>query len=210
MKYEWRKKDKDIYLPKKMEIKDIPTMQYLTVKGAGIPGDELFAECVGALYAVSYALKMNLKNKEGFYDYTVFPLEGIWDLNEEGRKLYSEGISIVELKHLMTYTLMVRQPEFITEELFTEYRDIAYSKKKNEKILELKLETIDEGEVCQFIHIGSYDSEPETFRQMEEYAKESGYERAEKTHKEIYISDPSKVAPEKLKTTLKFKVKRSL
>ena len=69
MKYEWRKKDKSSYLPKSIEVKHIPNMNFITIEGVGSPAGEMFTECVGALYAVSYALKMNLKNKEGFYDY---------------------------------------------------------------------------------------------------------------------------------------------
>ena len=182
MKYEWRKKDKNMYLPKSMEVVHIPKFNYITIEGQGTPAGDMFTECVGALYGISYALKMNLKNKEGFYDYTVFPLEGIWDLTEEGRNLYSQGASIVDIKQHMKYKLMIRQPEFVSDKIFFEHQKSAYSKKKEESINRVKLEQIEDGFVCQMLHIGSYDSEPESFKSMEEYCNEQGYQRIEKTH----------------------------
>lgn len=208
MKYEWRKKDSDIYLPKKIQIIDLPKMKYLTIDGAGVPGDDAFAGCVGALYAISYALKMNLKNREGFYDYTVFPLEGFWDLDEVGRKKYSDGEDVINLKGHMVYTMMIRQPEFVTTELFEEFKQMAYDKKKDPNILNVCLKEIEEGLNAQMIHIGSYNDEPASFKTMEEYVLAQGYRRVSKLHKEIYISDPSRVPVEKLKTTIRFKVER--
>ncbi len=94
----------------------------------------------------------------------------------------------------------------MTDALFESIKQTAFEKKKNPKILKTKLVTSKESNVCQTIHLGSYDSEPATFKLMEEYTEEQGYSRLSKTHTEIYISDPRRVSPEKLKTTLRFDI----
>lgn len=212
MKYEWRKKEKELYIPKERPmVIDVPVMNYLSISGTGGPGSEEFTECVGALYALSYGLKMTLKKDpiiDGHYDYTVFPLEGIWDLSEEGRQLYRDGVEAIDLKVHMTYTVMIRQPDFITPEVFETIRAMVLKKKKvSPRVNQVAFGPISEGKAVQMLHVGSYDDEPASFDLMEAYAKEMGLERVDKTHKEIYLSDPSKVAVQKLKTTLRFWVK---
>ncbi len=208
MKYEWRKKDKTLYLPKnEPTIIDVPTIRYLTVTGEGNPNSEGFAECVGALYGISYGIRMMPKSgvtPEGYFEYTVFPLEGIWGFTEEGIAKYKEGSSIVEMKDYFTYKVMIRQPDFVTDALVEQVRSVAYEKKKNERILDVQFETINEGRAVQMMHLGPYDDEPASFARMEAFAKDQGLKRIGKNHKEIYLSDPSRVEPEKLKTTLRF------
>ena len=138
---------------------------------------------------------------EGYFEYTVFPLEGIWDLDEEGRKL-----DYLNKDHLV-YKLMIRQPDFVTEELFQYAVEAVKKKKPDLQLDKVKFETIEEGLCVQAMHTGSYDTEPETFALMEHYCSQYNLERIEKIHKEIYISDARKTAPEKLKTVLRFKVK---
>jgi hypothetical protein len=210
MKYEWRKKDKTLYLPKVVpSIIDVPEMTYLMISGAGNPNSESFSQDVSALYAVTYGIRMAPKKKieiPGYFEYTVFPLEGLWDLTKEGRRLYQEGHSVTELKDYLVYTVMIRQPDFVTQELFESIRQTTYEKKKNTRILNVERKTYREGLCCQMLHLGSYDDEPKTFAEMERRMLEQGYQRKSKQHKEIYLSDPSKVAPEKLKTTLRFSI----
>ena len=210
MKHEWRKKEKTLYLPKNQPtILEIPPLTFLTIEGEGNPNSPVFSDCVGALYALSYGIKMSYKGDNqipGFFDYTVYPLEGVWNLNEEGRKLYQEGTPVIELKDYLTFKVMIRQPDFVTEDVFNQFQQLVYKKKKNDKVLEIKREVINEGMVCQMLHIGSYDDEPASFKLMEEYCETQGYKRLTKEHREIYLSDPSKVAPEKLKTTIRFQV----
>jgi len=211
MKHEWRKKEKELYLPKnKPTIIDIPKCKYLTIEGKGNPNDDEFKTCVSALYALSYGIKMGIKGDKikDYTDYTVYPLEGFWDLSDEGRVLYEKGATVTELKDYLVYKLMIRQPDFITDEVFNKFKDIVYKKKKDEAIQKVIFEVIDEGLSCQMLHIGSYDSEPESFRIMEEYCIQEGYTRASKKHKEIYITDPQRVTPDKLKTTIRFKIKK--
>lgn len=208
MKYEWRKKDKGLYLPKtEPVVMEIPTMNYLKVEGVGNPDSEAFSQCVAALYALSYGIRMAPKKgyaPEGYYEYTVFPLEGIWSLNDEGKMKYREGACIVELKDDMTYTMMIRQPEFVTSEVVEAIRPDVLRKKKSPRTGDVRFESLTEGKCVQMMHIGSYDDEPASFDRMEAYASEARLVRKGKEHKEIYLSDPSKAAPEKLKTTLRF------
>lgn len=212
MKYEWRKKDKHIYLPKnKPEIIELKPQNYLTIKGQGNPNTEQFQKCVQALYQVSYAIKMSYKtdtNIEGYYDYTVFPLEGFWTLSEDGVKKYQEGTKVIDMMEELVFHIMIRQPDFVTSNWVEHFKEVAHKKKPNNLIKNLKLESIKEGLSCQMLHIGPYKTEDESFKIMEDYCVQNGYERLTKEHKEIYISDPSRVAPEKLKTTIRFKVKK--
>ena len=102
---------------------------------------------------------------------------------------------------------MIRQPDFV-DEAYAKFIVEEVKKNKPHALLnEIKFEEIEEGKVVQILHVGSYDSEVESFKIMEEFAKEKGFERAEKIHKEIYLSDARKVEAEKLKTILRFKVK---
>lgn len=208
MKLEWRKLEKNIYLPKtEPTFIVIPKMQYLTLNGEGNPNSELFSKKVGALYAMAYGIRMLNKSgsiPEGYVEYTVYPLEGIWDLNQKGREASQQGESILDLKDQLVYTVMIRQPEFVTSSLVESIREKVMKKNDNPFIKDVQLEMLDEGESIQMTLIGPYDAEPASFEQMEQYARSIGKKRKSKTHKEIYISDPSKVAAEKLKTTLRF------
>ncbi|MFC5542905.1 MAG: GyrI-like domain-containing protein [Bacilli bacterium] len=203
-KFEWKKQLKELYLPSTQPtIIDVPTMKFFTIDGKGNPNEKPFQEHIEILYALSYAIRMMPKKgitPEGYYEYTVFPLEGHWDLDEEGRtKDYLD-------KNHLVYKLMIRQPDFVTEELFQYARDTVKKKKPNLDVDQVRFETITEGLCVQAMHIGSFDDEWKTFERMESYCAENNVKRAEKTHKEIYISDPRKTAPEKLKTVLRFKV----
>jgi hypothetical protein len=203
-KFEWRKQLKELYLPKNQPtIIVIPAMNYFTIKGSGNPNSERFKENIETLYALSYAIRMMPKKgitPEGYYEYTVFPLEGIWDLDEEGRKL--EYLS----KDHFVYKLMIRQPDFLTEELFHYVINRVKEDKPDLHLDNVKFEMMKEGLCVQVMHNGSYDNEPETFALMEQFCSQNNLKRLEKTHKEIYISDARKIAPEKLKTVLRFKI----
>ncbi|MCQ4924483.1 GyrI-like domain-containing protein [Tissierella carlieri] len=204
MKYEWRKQDKNLYLSKsKPEVIDVPAMNYFMIDGKGNPNDPSFSDYIEALYSLSYAVRMSYKSEivpEGYYEYTVFPLEGIWDLAEEARD--KEFLD----KNKLIYTLMIRQPEFVTEKLARDIIERVKIKKSNKLLDKVKFNSIHEGLCVQMMHIGSYDDEPKSFRIMEEYCMANGLIRKEKTHREIYISDFRKTQPEKLKTVLRFKV----
>jgi hypothetical protein len=205
-KHEWRKSEKEIYLPKtKPVIIDIPEFKYFSVRGEGDPNKEVFGEYIGALYSLSYGVSMSYKKgiePKGFYNYTVYPLEGVWDLKEEAKKVFDEGWS----KDDLIFDAMIRQPDFVTQEFFESIREQTKVKKPNKHLDEVELLSIKEGKCCQMMHIGSYDDEAQSFEKMEIFCKEQGLERAAKTHREIYLSDPRKTEPDKLKTVLRFKV----
>lgn len=207
MKHEWRKKEKTVYLPKnKPEIIDVPEYQFVTISGEGNPNSAHFADYIAALYSLSYAIKMTLKKADNppqnYVDYTVYPLEGVWDISDEAKKNFSGAIN----KDDLVFTLMIRQPDFVDQAFFEEMLALT-KKKKPQKLLEqLQFEKITEGKCIQMLHIGSYDSESESFSLMEAFAEKEGLKRVSKIHREIYLSDFRKVAEEKLKTVLRFGV----
>ena len=171
--------------------------------GKGNPNQEGFRTDVEALYTLSYGIRMLPKKgvtPEGFVEYTVFPLEGIWDLDEEGRKMKE-----LNKDHLI-YKLMIRQPEFVTEDLFQKVLETARKKKPDLPLERVKFETWEDGLCVQMMYVGSYDEEPKTFRVMEQFCKNENLVRTDLTHKEIYITDPRKTSPEKAKTVLRFQV----
>ena len=128
MKYEWRKKEKEYYLPKsKPEVVDIKEFKFIQLSGEGNPNSEGFSEAIGVLYLLAYAIKMMPRNGidiDGYYDYVVYPLEGLWDLKEEAR-----GKEVLD-KDKLVYTLMIRQPDFVTEEVFNKAMEIVKKKKR--------------------------------------------------------------------------------
>lgn len=206
MKYEWRKDAKGLYLPKAQpEMITVPPQKYFTLRGQGNPNNDQFAEEVGVLYALSYAIKMMPKNNitpEGYFEYTVFPLEGIWDLAEEARGLDSLD------KDKLIYTIMIRQPDFVTDDIARMAIDKTKQKKPHRLYDKVRFESIEDGLCVQMMHIGPYDSEPESFAKMEAYCRENNLKRKSLTHREIYISDARRTPPEKQKTVLRFKVEK--
>lgn len=209
MKHEWRKNEKDIYLPKnKPAIIDIPAFKYFTIEGEGNPNSDHFPGYIAALYALSYAIKMSYKKglePDSYFDYTVYPLEGVWDLKEEAKKNYNGELN----KDDLVFKLMIRQPGFVDEAFFQKMLAITKEKKPHELLDYVKFESIKEGTCIQMMHLGSYDNEPASFNVMEAFATENGWKRISKKHREIYLTDARKVAPEKFKTVLRFKVKKS-
>lgn len=208
MKYEWRKKEKEYYIPKeKPQLVEIPEFKYFTLKGQGNPNTEAFKECIGVLYSLSYAIRMMPKNgitPEGYFEYTVYPLEGIWDLTEEGR--LEETLNKDEL----VYKLMIRQPDFVTEEVVNIAMEIVKKKKPHPLLEKVEFESIKEGLCVQMLHVGPYDDEPRTFSVMKEFCVENNLEIKTLAHKEIYLSDFRKTEASKLKTVLRYLVNPQL
>lgn len=207
MKHEWKKQAKELYLPsKKPHIINIPEFKFLTIKGKGDPNtSEEFSEAIGALYSFSYTIKMLPKKgivPEGYFDYVVFPLEGVWDL-PEGTK----GFDKMNKSELI-YTIMIRQPDFVTEELFKDVYETVKKKKDNPRLDEVSFVSMEDGMCVQMLHIGEFDNEAKSFALMDEFCIENGLQRTEKSHREIYISDFRKTKPENLKTVLRYKVEK--
>lgn len=204
MKYEWKKEEKEIYLPKtKPTIVEVPASKYFCIKGKGNPNDEDFSNRIGVLYTMSYAVRMMPKNgyiPYGYYEYTVYPLEGLWTLTEEGRK--SNTLN----KNELLYKIMIKQPDFVNEEVFLKALNISKKKKSNPLLNEVTLETIEDGLSVQILHIGSYDTEPVSFNKMNQYIKKNNLKIKTLVHREIYLSDVRKVEQEKLKTVLRYMI----
>lgn len=206
MKHEWRKHEKEIYLPKKgPQLIDVPKLSYFMIEGAGNPNSDEFAKNIEVLYLLSYAVRMSYKTDfvpKDYFEYTVYPLEGIWDISEKAKLTYDGTLDKDEL----VYKLMIRQPDFLTKEFADEFMLRIKDKKKNDKIDDVKFIKLDEGKCIQMLHLGSYDKEKETFDIMEKYCEDNGMERLSNVHKEIYLSDARKVSAEKLKTVLRFSI----
>ena len=203
-KIDYKKDFKKLYMPKnKPEIIEIPKIKFALVEGQGDPNGEEFSKAIEALYSFSYAVKMSYKSNdvpEDYYEYTVFPLEGVWDLIDKSKPPTD--------KNNLSYTIMIRQPDFLTEELFEKFKMATIKKKPNPNLEKLEFKEIEEGLCCQMMHLGSYDSEPESFSLMEDFCKGNGIIRLSKIHREIYISDPRKAQPEKMKTVLRFQCRK--
>ncbi len=164
--------------------------QYFQIEGKGKPGCEAFIEAVGALYAVAYTTKMRHK-KETSVDYTVAKLEAIWP-----------KIPATRDSDDWQWKLMIRVPNFITEQQRQKSIDALIAKKKPESVRDVQLIEFDEGECVQMLHIGPYEDEPETCDIMAAYAAENG-RKISGFHHEIYLSDPRRVEPARLKTILR-------
>ncbi|WNQ12175.1 GyrI-like domain-containing protein [Paenibacillus aurantius] len=201
-KVDYKKDYKHLYLPKTVpEIVDVPGMPFFMVNGSGDPNGEEFAKVTEALYSLSYAVRMSYKSSDvpaGYYEYTVFPLEGIWDLVDRTKPPTD--------KSNLKYTMMIRQPDFVTEELFGRFLEQAMRKKSNPFLKKVRFEQAEDGLSCQMMHKGSFDEEPESFVRMEAFCTEQGFIRSSKIHREIYLSDPRKTEAAKLKTVLRFPV----
>ena len=179
------------------EIVEIEEGKFLTIEGKGAPGGKEFQAKVGALYSLAYGIKMLMK-KEG-KDFTVAKLEGLWWVDSD--KPYYEVP-----REEWCWKLLIRQPEFIISEIIEKARQEVIKKKKLELVNGVNFEKIKEGKCVQILHIGPYSTEPESLEKMYNLMKEKGLVY-NGFHHEIYISDPRKVAPEKMKTILRQPVK---
>jgi hypothetical protein len=209
--FDFKKEYKDLYQPKnKPSIINVPPMRFIMVDGKGDPNiSPLYKSALETLYALSYSIKMSkmgAARPDGYFDYVVPPLEGLW---------WFDGIpfdgSVIGRKDEFSWVMMIRQPEFVTPEVFKAAK-VSLSKKKPEIDTSVaRLEDFEEGLCAQVMHFGSYDNEPPTIAALDEFIKTNGY-RTEmsglRQHHEIYLNDPRKTAPEKLKTVIRHPIVR--
>ena len=207
--FDFKKEFKEFYLPaSKPSLVTVPVMNYLAVRGKGNPNEEdgEYKQAIEQLYGIAYTLKMSYKSEyriDGFFEYVVPPLEGLW-WAENGRVDYAH-------KDGFCFISMIRLPDFVTE------KDVHWAiseatKKKKANFSRVEFLCYDEGLCVQCMHIGSYDDEPATIKSMIDYAESQGYEIAlseHRRHHEIYLGDPRKTAPEKLKTVIRYPIKRT-
>lgn len=202
MKYEWKKNEKNLYgVKQKPQLIDVPTAYYIMIKGEGNPNESDFSNRVSALYSLAYGIKIlfkNMKKEELEYsDFTVFPLEGIWEKSDD------EEFD----KNKLKYTIMIKQPYFITKEIFELAFEKVKKKKPNELYDEVSFDCIESKKAIQILHIGSFDTEIESFEKLDNFANEMNLERSEKLHTEIYLNNKNRTAEDKLKTILRYNVK---
>ncbi len=198
-KMDLKKQYRQYYNPsgKTPVILEIPAMQFLMVNGEGNPNTaQSYRDAVEALYAASYTLKFMMKKEHGV-DYTVMPLEGLWWGTPMGQTRFSEAD-----KDLFKWTAMIMQPDFITPELMEEAIRRVAAKKMLAAAHRLRFESFEEGLAVQILYFGPYDQEGPTIERMHQFAFDQGYALAGKHH-EIYLGDPRRTAPEKLKTVLR-------
>jgi hypothetical protein len=190
---------KDEYVaPKKPALVETKPASYLTVDGQGEPGGELFQARIGALYGMAYTIKMT--SKFAGRDYVVCKLEGQWWSDEFGGDFSKVPMDKWQWK------LLILTPDFIGEKELQQAADVLTKKGKSPDVNLVKLETMDEGLCVQMLHVGPYNKEGETVRVMNAFAEEQGL-ALHGLHHEIYLSDPRRVAPERLRTILRHPVK---
>lgn len=185
-------------------ILEVPKLKYITIEGQGNPNKLDFQLNVEALYAISYAIKMSYKKPNppmGYVEYTVYPLEGEWDLIDKTKPSTD--------KDNYQYKLMIQQPDFVNQDVFKRFYEAVLEKKDNPKLKKLQFEEIEDGLCCQIGHIGPFENEPQSFEKIHHFLKNHGLNRVSKKHKEIYLSDPRKTEPSKLKTLLRVKIQRT-
>ena len=210
MAFDFKKEYKEFYMPKgKPEIVDVPKANFVAVRGKGDPNEEggAYQKAMNILYSVAYTLKMSYKTDyriEGFFEYVVPPLEGFW---------WQEDVDGVDYsaKSTFCWISLIRLPDFITKKDFDWAVETATKKKKLDCSLAEFL-TVEEGLCVQIMHTGSYDNEPATVALMDQYLAENGYENDfsdTRMHHEIYLSDPRKSDPCKLKTVIRHPVRKA-
>ncbi|MBR6407888.1 MAG: GyrI-like domain-containing protein [Clostridia bacterium] len=210
MAFDFKKEYREFYVPKtKPSIINIPPMNFIAVRGKGDPNaeDGDYKRALEMLYGVAYTIKMSKKGDhriEGYFDYVVPPLEGLW--RQDG----SDGIDFSR-KDDFGWISLIRLPGFVTEADFDWAIRQAALKKKSD-FSRAEFFAYDEGLCVQCMHIGPYDDEPATVARMNEFVREQGYETdisGKRLHHEIYLSDPGRTAPEKLKTVIRHPIRRT-
>jgi hypothetical protein len=207
---DFKKEYKDLYMPKdKPMLLDVPSMNFIMVDGTGDPNPDknpAFQQSVELLYGLSYAIKMSKmkgNQPEGYYEYVIPPLEGLWWIEE--------GTFSFEKRDNWLWTLMIRQPEFVSEDVFNWACQELIRKKPVLSSHKARFDAFSEGLCVQAMHIGPYSTEPETMKKIEEFLLSEGFKdrlKKDGKHHEIYISDPNKCKPESMKTVLRHPVEK--
>ena len=197
-KVDYKEKLKYLYKPsaKKVEIVNVPKMNFLMIDGQGDPNtSQSFREAVESLYAVSYTIKFMVKKGNLAVDYGVMPLEGLWWADDMSK--FS-----VERKNEWKWTLMILQPEIVTKKLVSEATRQVREKKNPPALAKLRFEPFSEGKAAQTMHIGPFSEEGPTVQRVHALIEANG-SRLRGKHHEIYLSDIRKAAPEKWKTIIR-------
>lgn len=208
MPFDYKKECKEFYMPpKKPTFVDVPPMNYLAVRGRGNPNDENgeYKASIELLYGIAYTLKISYKTDykiAGFFEYVVPPLEGFW---------LQDGMPDIDYsqKDHFHFISLIRVPDFIAKEDFDWAVSEATIKKKKD-FSKVEFLSYHEGLCVQCLHLGPYDDEPITIEAMQEFTVKNGFVldiNETRYHHEIYLSDPRKAKPEKLKTVIRHPIK---
>jgi len=180
-------------------IVEVPEMAFLMIDGIGDPNTSAaFHAAVEALYAASYGLKFAIKRAPSGIEHVVMPLEGLWQV--PGATGYPDGGP-----DAWAWTLMIKQPDEVTPELAAEAIHEAAVRKPLPAATKLRLERFEEGRAAQVLYVGPFDQERSTIERLMDFIREQGFAPSGRHH-EIYLSDPSRTAPEKLKTIIRHPV----
>lgn len=204
MKYEWRKQERELYgAGKTPTLVSVPVQKFIMISGRGDPNAVDFSERVAVLYSLAYAIKAGYKtavkqgSQEDIEDYTVYPLEGVWKQKRGGALIKDE----------LEYTIMIRQPDFITEETVNAALERVKVKKPHPLLEEVRFDAMQGGKCIEILHIGAFDDEPASFAKMDRFAQENNLERMGSCHREIYLNHANRVEKSRLKTILRYTVK---
>ncbi|MCD4733553.1 GyrI-like domain-containing protein [bacterium] len=198
-KLDMKKELKQLYKPTAKQgftIVEVPPLSYLMIDGAGDPNtSEEYQQAMEALYGLSYSLKFMLKKRPEFPAFSIMPLEGLWWAKDM-------EVFMQEDKESWLWTMMIAQPDFITTEMVIEASEILRKKKDVPALDLLRFDRYEEGTSAQILYLGAYADEAPTIKAMHEFIETEGYQRRGKHH-EIYLGDPRRVPPERLKTILR-------
>lgn len=200
MKHEWKKHEKEIYGAKKVPaLVNVPLQKFIMISGKGNPNDTDFSDRVFALYSLAYAIKMENKSVtilRAIDDFSVYPLEGVWKQKEDTELV----------KEKLEYTIMIRQPDFITEDMVRAALERVKVKKPSLFYEEIRFDTMQDGKCVEILHTGAFDDENVSFEKMDEFTKKNGLKRTKSYHREIYLNNAKRVEKSKLKTILRYSV----
>jgi hypothetical protein len=203
-KIDLKKEMKHLYRPSKAKftVVDVPEMDFLMIDGHGDPNTSpVYQAAVEALYGVAYAVKFMLKEDPEIDDYVVPPLEGLWWVEDMSQFSMDD-------KDAWSWTMMVMQPTWVTPDLVEEARAEAGRKKDLPALSRLRFAPYHEGLSVQILYVGPYQEEGPTIARMHTFAEEQGYTLRGKHH-EIYLSDPRRTAPERLRTIIRQPIAKS-
>ncbi len=204
LKIDYKKKYKDLYLPGETpSVIDVCEMKFIKIQGKGSPGGDEYQNSIAALYSLSYTIKMKNKLNHAYFEYVVPPLEGLW---------WSDGLMFDDgKKENFQWVSMIRQPEFVDADMFRKALDECKTKKIDIDFSKAVFETFKEGLCVQVMHTGPYSEEKRSLEKMTDFIEKNGLTDLtgpQHKHHEIYISDPRKTDPAKLKTVIRNPVKR--
>lgn len=218
-KLDYKKAFKDLYLPgTSPSIIEVPPIPFIMIDGTGDPNEEegAYSQALEVLYGLTYTIKMSKMGGDapaGYFEYVVPPLEGLWWIDG----YVFDGGSIGP-KDKFIWISLIRQPDFVTDEVFAQAQERLWKKKQLEAIDRARFETFEEGLCAQVMHRGSYDDEPATVSKLAAFISDEGYREdisdaiapfpLTRRHHEIYLSDPRKAAPENLKTVIRHPIRK--